>query len=74
MPLLSQGTAKPMLIEKLPIFGDADICDVARDIYFLTHLNWGSVTQGMKMPATIKYAEDQIGLVSRGIYSRFLPL
>jgi hypothetical protein len=73
-PMLSQGIARPLLIQVKPIYGDAKVDDVIKDVYYLSHLNWGAIMHGMKMPATIKYAEDQIRLVEKGIYSKTLPL
>ncbi len=59
-PLLSQSTAKPLLIEVLPICGDCNIKDVVKDIFYLSELNWGSPMTGFKMPITIYYAEKMI--------------
>lgn len=73
-PVLRQGIAKPMLIEAVNIVGEESIENVIKDVYCLAHLNWGSIVQEMKMPVTIKYAEDLVPLVERGIYTRILPL
>jgi len=59
-PLLAQSTAKPLLIEVLPICGEYNIEDVVRDIFYLSELNWGSPMTGFKMPITIYYAEKMI--------------
>ena len=73
-PLIHQGMGRPLLIEKIPIIGDMSMEKILQDTYFLSHLNWGSVSLGMKLPATIKYAEDQIELSVRGVFSNVLPL
>jgi len=74
VPLLRQGTAKPILIEIEPILGDASIESIAQDVYNLSHMNWGSILMKLKLPITIAFAEKQTPMAQKGIPTRFLPI
>jgi argonaute-like protein implicated in RNA metabolism and viral defense len=75
-PVLSeQGTAAPLLLEMERISGKSEIQDVARDLFYLTELNWGSPRMDTKMPITIRFAEKRIFYADKGIeYADQLPL
>lgn len=75
-PVLSeQGTAAPLLLEMETIFGKSDIQDVARDLFYLSELNWGSPKMDTKMPITIRFAEKRIFYADKGIeYADQFPL
>jgi hypothetical protein len=73
-PTLSQGTAKPLLIELETIKGDFDIVKIIQDVFYLSELNWGSPLLSIKLPITIKYADAISSLISKGIEPTTLPL
>jgi hypothetical protein len=73
-PIITQGTAIPLLVELEEIKGKFDLEKILKDILFLSELNWGSPLIPIKLPITIKYAEDIASLVSRGIEPTTLPL
>jgi hypothetical protein len=75
-PVLSeQGTAAPLLLEMETIFGKFDIQDIAKDLFYLSELNWGSPKMDTKMPITIRFAEKRIFYADKGIeYADQLPL
>ncbi len=74
-PLLSQGMSEPLLVERVEIIGTAPlISSIAEDVYDLSFLGWGSLLRKIKLPITIKYAEDQAQLAERGIKTIGLPV
>jgi len=73
-PTLSQGTAKPLLIELETIKGSFDVAKIIRDVFYLSELNWGSPLLSIKLPITIKYADAISSLISKGIEPTTLPL
>ena len=71
-PLLKQGIARPILVEVVE--GKAEIDKVLVDIYYLSFMHWGSVLTKMKLPATIKYADDLASFAEMGIKTSTPPL
>ncbi|HUV01944.1 MAG TPA: Piwi domain-containing protein [Desulfobacteria bacterium] len=72
-PSLTQGTANPLLTKVVSFEGTFDIKEVCRDVLYLSELNWGSPLRGMKMPVTIKIAEDVIPFAERGFSLDYIP-
>lgn len=72
-PSLTQGTPIPLLIKIVSFEGTFDIKEVCRDVFYLSELNWGSPLRGMKMPVTIKIAEDVIPFAERGFPLDYIP-
>ena len=65
-PYISQGTAQPLLMSVEDANCDFDLDKLARDLIFLSELNWSSPTTPWKIPATIKLAEDMSELLQEG--------
>lgn len=74
LPLHKQGMAKPILLEMEPFLGEVSIETVSRDVYDLSHMNWGSILSKYKLPITVAFAEKQTPLAKRGIPTKFLPI
>lgn len=67
-PLLSQGLARPLLLEIHYTDEEAYTIDVAaKEIYDLSYMHWATLTQKIKLPATVKFADDFAYLVKEGI-------
>ena len=73
-PLLKQGIARPMLIELVPPFDEADIKVVMEDIYYLSFMHWGSILLKMKLPATLRYADALTPFALKSIRITGIPL
>jgi len=73
-PLLKQGMAQPLLLTIKNLQGSYDKENIARDILCLSELNWGSPLTGLKSPITIKFAEELIPFLEKGIQLEYLPL
>ena len=68
LPLLSQGMARPLLIELH--YADDETYDVtlaAREIYALSFMHWATITQKIKLLATVKYADDFAYMIGKGV-------
>jgi hypothetical protein len=52
-PRLDQGTPQPILCKIAVQEGDFDIYSVGRDAFYLSELNWGSPSKGIKDPLTV---------------------
>lgn len=74
LPLQKQGLAEPILVEIEPFMGDTSIETVLREIYYLSHMNWGSILSKYKLPITVAFAEKQTPLAKKGIPTKFLPI
>lgn len=74
LPLHKQGIAKPILVEIDSIRGETSIENISRDVYNLSHMNWGSILLKLKLPITIAFAEKQTPMAQRGIPTIFLPI
>ena len=67
-PLLSQGLARPLLIELCYTADEIyDISLAAQESYALSYMHWATITQKTKLPATIKYADDFAYMIWKGI-------
>lgn len=67
-PLIKQGLPKPLLIEidENDKFGYT-LKKVIEDIYYLSFIHWGGVIKKIKMPVTIKYADEYAVFAEKGI-------
>jgi len=74
VPLLRQGIARPLLVELVKPFNQADIRGVMKDIYELSFMHWGSIMIKMKLPATLRYADALTPFALRSIRIRGVPL
>jgi hypothetical protein len=75
VPVLSQGTAKPLLLDIDVILGKMSHEEIIKDIFYLSELNWGSPKMDTKMPITIQFAEKRIFYADKGIdYAGEIPL
>jgi len=73
-PVLTQSTAKPLLIEVKNMIGRYQIDSAVRDIFNLSELNWGSPKTGFRMPVTIYYAEKMIEFSEFTHKPSYLPI
>ena len=74
-PILKR-LAKPILIEYITS-GTKEWYSVKKaikDVYALSYMHWASLTQKIKLPAPIKYADDFSTYTSRGIHFTGPPL
>jgi len=68
VPLLSQGVPKPMLLELVYTDDESYTIEVAaKEVHDLSYIHWASLTQKIKLPATIKFADDFAYLIKEGI-------
>jgi hypothetical protein len=74
VPLLRQGTARPMLIELVAPFDKIDIKTAIQDIYHLSFMHWGSILLKMKLPATLRYADALTPFALKSIRITGVPL
>jgi hypothetical protein len=73
--LPAQVTAQPLLLDMDPIMGQFNILDIARDVFYLSELNWGSPKMNIKMPITIRFAEKRINYADKSIeFADEIPL
>jgi hypothetical protein len=61
------GTPKPKLMEVVPVSGYIDPKDVARDMFYLSYMNWGSPSHGYSSPAPLRLAHVLASALSRGL-------
>ena len=58
-PLIKQGLARPLLLEVIrndrPGY---DLQDIVREVYHLSFLHWEGIVKKLKIPITIKYADE----------------
>lgn len=52
-PRLGEGTPQPILCEISVEEGDFDIYSLGRDAFYLSELNWGASSKGIKNPPTV---------------------
>lgn len=52
-PRLDEGTPQPILCKIAVEEGDFDIYSVGRDAFYLSELNWGAPSKGIKDPLTV---------------------
>jgi len=67
-PLIKQGLARPLLIEV--IRNDEPgytLQEVVKEVYCLSFLHWEGVVKKLKMPITIKYADEYAVFAEKGI-------
>jgi len=70
-----QVTAHPLLLDMDPIIGQFNILDIAKDVFYLSELNWGSPKMNIKMPITIRFAEKRIEYADKSIeFADQIPL
>lgn len=74
VPLLRQGLARPLLVELVSPFDQADIREVMKDVYELSFMHWGSIMIKMKLPATLRYADALTPFALRNIRVKGVPL
>jgi argonaute-like protein implicated in RNA metabolism and viral defense len=74
VPLLRQGTARPLLIELVPPYDKENIKTTIQDIYYLSFMHWGSILLKMKLPATLRYADALTPFALRNIRVTGVPL
>ena len=74
VPLLRQGTARPLLIELVPPYDNENIKTTIQDIYYLSFMHWGSILLKMKLPATLRYADALTPFALRNIRVSGVPL
>ena len=68
MPLIKQGLARPLLVEIVRNDkSDYTLQRVIEEIYYLSFLHWEGVVKKLKMPITIKYADEYIIFAEKGI-------
>ena len=72
--MIMQGMSRPLLVEKISLMGDIKMTKVLQDVYYMSNLNWGSPNSASRMPAPLKYADEQIGLVVKGVGTSILPI
>lgn len=73
-PLLSQGLAKPLLVELVEPYTHTNIESVIHDIYALSYMHWGSITMKMKLPATLRYADALTPFALRNLQVKGVPV
>ena len=61
------GTPRVRVIEGESIEGDIDIVHVAKDIFYLSYLNWGSPGRSYSEPAPLRLAHNLASELSRGL-------
>jgi len=58
-PLIEQGMAKPLLIEIIRNDReDYTLHDAISEVYYLSFMHWNCITKKLRMPITIKYADE----------------
>lgn len=53
-------TAGTILLNVVESNADYDICDIAKDVYYLTHLNWSSPNIEIAHPVTIRWTDEAL--------------
>ncbi len=67
-PLIKQGLARPLLIEIVKNDRpDYTLWDVIKEIYYLSFLHWEGIVKKLKMPITVKYADEYAVFAEKGI-------
>jgi hypothetical protein len=61
------GLAKPLRIEVMTPKGKVDLVDLAKDVFYLSYLNWGSPRHSYSMPAPVRLAHSMASDLSAGI-------
>jgi argonaute-like protein implicated in RNA metabolism and viral defense len=62
-----QGTPVPKVLETIQVTGKINQRDVARDIFYLSYLNWGSPSHGYSSPAPLRLAHVLASALSQGL-------
>jgi hypothetical protein len=66
-PLIHKRVAQPLLIELFNLYGQMDIRDVLRDIFYLSELNWIAGDKPTKLPIVINLAENRALFAEKGV-------
>jgi hypothetical protein len=66
-PLIHKRVAQPLLIELFNLYGQMDIRDVLRDIFYLSELNWIAGDKPTKLPIVINLAEKRALFEEKGV-------
>ncbi|GEM_PF-956026 len=67
-PLIKQGLARPLLIEVIKNDKpDYTLQEVVKEVYYLSFLHWEGIIKKLKLPITIKYADEYAVFAERGI-------
>jgi hypothetical protein len=66
-PFVSQGTSNPILISVEMANCDYDLSELAKDILYLSELNWMNPTRNMRIPVTIRFAEAVADMREEGL-------
>lgn len=69
-PRLDQGTPQPILCKIAVQEGDFDIYSVGRDAFYLSELNWGAPSKGIKDPLTVYLTREMNSRLSHDRVSR----
>ena len=69
-PRLEQGTPQPLFCQIADSDGEFDMYSVGRDVFFLSELNWGAPSQGIKDPLTVYLTREMNRRLSHGSVSR----
>jgi argonaute-like protein implicated in RNA metabolism and viral defense len=72
-PVITQGTAAPLLIELKPFRGTFELEKILHDIFYLTELNWSAPLATIKLPLTLRIADAISYRVSEGIRISHVP-
>jgi len=66
-PLIRGRVAQPLLIQFVNLYGQVDIENVLKDIFYLSELNWIAGDKPTKLPIVIKLAENRAIFAEKGI-------
>lgn len=69
-PRLEQGTPQPLFCQIADSDGEFDVYSVGRDVFFLSELNWGAPSQGIKDPLTVYLTREMNRRLSHEYVSR----
>jgi hypothetical protein len=69
-PRLDEGTPQPILCKIAVEEGDFDIYSVGRDAFYLSELNWGAPSEGIKDPLTVYLTREMNRRLSHDRVSR----
>jgi len=61
------GTPIPKVLEVIPMSGHINSIDVAKDVFYLSYLNWGSPSHSYSSPAPLKLAHILASALSQGL-------
>lgn len=66
-PLIHKGVAQPLLVELRHLYGQMDIRDALKDIFYLSELNWIAGDKPTKLPVVINLAENRALFAEKGV-------